>query len=164
HLIGGLATLRAFIGVDADKVRALAFINTLAAAAATSVLGETAYAAAERRGTQLRPEFDEVQRLALGTLTIDKLPIADVARPITLSRWHELSPAEQDVALLAAAGWTNRAIAVRRGSSVRTVDAQVASIRQKLLITSRADIAAHVPDDLADRVRAEERHRFDPAG
>ncbi len=158
HLVGGLATLQASIGIVADKLQALALVNTAAAAAAKSVLGEAAYAAAEMRGAQLRPEFDEVQRYALGTLTVNSVPIADVATPITPSRWNELSRAEREVALLAAAGWTNRAIAVRRASSIRTVDAQVASIRQKLLITSRADIAAHVPDELASQVRTEAEH------
>jgi predicted ATPase/DNA-binding CsgD family transcriptional regulator len=164
HLSGGLATLRASIGIAADKVPALALANAAAAAAAKSVLGETAYAAAELRGAQLRPEFDEVQRYALGTLTVDSVPIADIVTPTVPSRWNSLSRAERDVAVLAAAGWTNRAIAGRRGSSVRTVDAQVASIRQKLLITSRADIAAHVPDELAQRVRSEAEHRFGQTG
>ena len=59
--------------------------------------------------------------------------------------WHELSPAEQDVAVLAAAGWTNTDIATRRGSSIRTVDVQVAAVLHKLMIGTRADIAAFVP-------------------
>ncbi len=164
HLLGGLARIRAFVGVNADKVPALAIGDAVAAAAVKSVLGEAAYAAAEGRGAQLRPEFDEVQRYALGTLTIDSVPIADVAPTTVPSRWHELSRAEREVALLAAAGWTNRAIAVRRGSSIRTVDAQVASIRQKLLITSRADIAAHVPDELASQVRTEAEHLLGQTG
>lgn len=38
--------------------------------------------------------------------------------------WSELTGAERTVALLAAAGWTDRAIAARRGTSVRTTEAQ----------------------------------------
>ncbi len=162
HVVGGLATLRASIGIG--KVPVFSLFNDVASAAGKFVLGDAAYAAAEMRGAQLRPEFDEVQRYALGTLTIDNVPIADVATPAVPSRWNELSRAEREVALLAAAGWTNRAIAVRRGSSIRTVDAQVASIRQKLLITSRADIAAHVPDELASQVRTEAEHLFGRTG
>ncbi|MBF6496028.1 LuxR C-terminal-related transcriptional regulator [Nocardia cyriacigeorgica] len=70
-----------------------------------------------------------------------------------------MSRAERDVAILAAAGWPNSAIAGRRHSSVRTVDAQVAGIRQKLMISSRNDIAAHIPPELAERVRAEAGQR-----
>uniref|UniRef100_UPI0024545018 helix-turn-helix domain-containing protein n=1 Tax=Nocardia cyriacigeorgica TaxID=135487 RepID=UPI0024545018 len=73
--------------------------------------------------------------------------------------WESLSRAERDVAILAAAGWPNSAIASRRHSSVRTVDAQVAGIRQKLMISSRNDIAAHIPPELAERVRAEAGQR-----
>ncbi|MET8800791.1 helix-turn-helix transcriptional regulator [Nocardia sp. NPDC004568] len=71
------------------------------------------------------------------------------------SRWGSLSPAEREVAVLAAAGWPNSAIAERRGSSVRTVDAQVAGVRQKLLIGSRRRIPDHIPLHLAGVVAAE---------
>lgn len=67
--------------------------------------------------------------------------------------WQTLSRAEREVAVLAAAGWPNSAIAGHRHSSVRTVDAQVAMVRQKLRITSRADIARHLPSEAADRMR-----------
>ncbi|NEW45118.1 LuxR family transcriptional regulator [Nocardia cyriacigeorgica] len=73
--------------------------------------------------------------------------------------WLALSQAERDVAILAAAGWPNSAIASRRHSSIRTVDAQVAGIRQKLMISSRNDIARHVPPELAERVQRESEQR-----
>ncbi|WP_227983706.1 LuxR C-terminal-related transcriptional regulator [Nocardia spumae] len=69
--------------------------------------------------------------------------------------WHTLSRAEREVAVLAAAGWPNSAIAERRRSSVRTVDAQVAMVRQKLHISSRTDIASHLPTEAAERMRRE---------
>ncbi|NKY87264.1 LuxR C-terminal-related transcriptional regulator [Nocardia veterana] len=69
--------------------------------------------------------------------------------------WALLSRAEREVAVLAAAGLPNSAIAGRRRSSVRTVDAQVAMVRQKLRITSRAQIARHLPGDAAERMRRE---------
>ncbi len=77
-------------------------------------------------------------------------------------RWQSLSTAEREVAVLAAAGWPNSAIAGRRRSSVRTVDAQVATVRQKLGITSRTDIARHLPADAAERMREAARRRERP--
>ncbi|MGW6331520.1 ATP-binding protein [Nocardia rhamnosiphila] len=79
--------------------------------------------------------------------------------PPAWSRWDELTPAETEVALLAAAGWANREIAVRRGASVRTVDAQLAAVRHKLMIASRGEIARHVPGEIAPRMRHESSTR-----
>ncbi|MEV5649892.1 AAA family ATPase [Nocardia sp. NPDC052254] len=79
-------------------------------------------------------------------------------------RWQALSRAEREVAVLAAAGWPNSAIAGRRRSSVRTVDAQVAMVRQKLGISSRTDIVGHLPADAAERMRAEAAQRHDRPG
>ncbi|WP_327115533.1 helix-turn-helix transcriptional regulator [Nocardia sp. NBC_01730] len=117
---------------------------------ARRVLGSDAFAAVEAQGSRLRPEHNEVQRLALGTLTID----TPQDKPIT-SRWDELTPAERQVAILATAGWTNPAIAVRRGKSARTIDSQMAAILQKLGITSREDIIDHIPKDIIEQVRTE---------
>jgi DNA-binding NarL/FixJ family response regulator len=55
-----------------------------------------------------------------------------------------LSPAEREVATLAAAGWTNAAISVHRGTSDRTVANQMASIFRKLGVSSRQELAAHI--------------------
>jgi DNA-binding NarL/FixJ family response regulator len=62
---------------------------------------------------------------------------------------------------LAAAGWTNTAIAARRGKSTRTVDAQIAAILRKLAIMSREDIIEHIPRDTIDDVRVEAVRRPD---
>ncbi|MFD0364559.1 LuxR C-terminal-related transcriptional regulator [Nocardia sp. GCM10030253] len=90
----------------------------------------------------------------------------EVSRPLPAARsalspspWSDLSQAERDVAVFAAAGWPNSAIATRRHSSIRTVDAQVATIRQKLMIASRHEIARYIPDELAERVRHESERR-----
>jgi|HubBroStandDraft_4_1064222.scaffolds.fasta_scaffold440022_2 DNA-binding NarL/FixJ family response regulator len=53
-----------------------------------------------------------------------------------------LSPAEREVAVLAAAGLTNLAIAKYRGKAVRTIANQMASILCKLGVGSRYDLAA----------------------
>ncbi|MGO4617630.1 AAA family ATPase [Nocardia sp. 2YAB30] len=61
---------------------------------------------------------------------------------------------------LAAEGLRRGVRARRRPvSSIRTVDAQVAAIRQKLMISSRADIVGHIPEELVDRVRYESERR-----
>ncbi|WP_459545896.1 ATP-binding protein [Nocardia sp. X0981] len=85
---------------------------------------------------------------------------AGSASPPEWSRWSELTPAESEVALLAVAGWSNREIAMRRGASVRTVDAQLAAIRHKLMIASRAEIARHMPREAVPRVRRESTARL----
>jgi DNA-binding CsgD family transcriptional regulator len=84
------------------------------------------------------------------------------AAPVSRSRWTErqpavvgvayddqnvlvaLSVAEGDVATLVAAGLTNAAIADRRGTSVRTVANQMASIFRKTGAGSRKELAARI--------------------
>jgi DNA-binding CsgD family transcriptional regulator len=55
-----------------------------------------------------------------------------------------LSAAERDVATLVAEGLTNAAIGKRRGTSIRTVANQMASIFRKLGLKSRHDLAARI--------------------
>ncbi|MEU4343661.1 hypothetical protein AB0H00_20730 [Nocardia sp. NPDC023852] len=150
HLAGGAGTLRTRLGITLEKNAPFAAESAKAVAVARQVLGSDEFAAAETRGSLLRPELDEVQRLALGALTIATQP-----GKATASHWHELSSAEQQVAILATAGWTNSAIAARRGKSVRTIDAQVGAILQKLAIASRGDIIDHIPEGIIDQVRTE---------
>ncbi|WP_406267066.1 AAA family ATPase [Nocardia sp. NBC_00881] len=159
HLAGGVRTLRTKLGVDIDRMGPFAVESAKAIAVARQVLGPDMFAAAEARGSRLRPEHDEVQRLALGTLTIEETPKKDTRGTDSTSRWLQLTTAEQQVATLAAAGWTNIAIATRRGSSVRTVDAQVAAILQKLVLTTREDIIETVPRSVIDEVRIEATRR-----
>ncbi|WP_039778397.1 helix-turn-helix domain-containing protein, partial [Nocardia cerradoensis] len=94
----------------------------------------------------------EISRLACDIAVPDERP----ARPHA-PEWDLLTRAEQEVAALAAAGWTNGEIAARRGSSARTVDAQVAAVLRKLAVASRADIAPRVPPER--RTRAEHTPR-----
>ncbi|WP_228002884.1 ATP-binding protein [Nocardia australiensis] len=159
YIQGGIATLHRWIGIAADRVPVVARGTDYAIEVATSVLGEQAYATAARRGGRLRPELDELQRFILGRLDVTDLPNGDRTDCGADSRWRELSPAERDVAVLAAAGWANSAIATRRGSSIRTVDAQVASVRRKLMAASRTDIVRYVPAELDERVRRESAQR-----
>ena len=55
-----------------------------------------------------------------------------------------LSAAEREVATLAASGLTNAAIAEHRGTAVRTVANQMASVLRKLGAGSRRDMAPHL--------------------
>lgn len=59
---------------------------------------------------------------------------------------HDLTPAELEVAQLAAAGLSNSDIAARRRCAVRTVINQIASIFRKLDIESRHHIAAKLEE------------------
>ncbi|MEU7629067.1 LuxR C-terminal-related transcriptional regulator [Nocardia sp. NPDC049220] len=155
QLAGAAARLSAELGVSIDGLGPVAYETSKAVDIARQMLGPDAFAAAQQQGSRLRPEFCEVQRLALGTLSIEKMPMDHPARENTSSHWGELTAAEQQVATLAAAGWTNAAIAARRGISRRTVDAQMAAIFQKLTIASRDDIIGFVPEDQIGEVRTE---------
>lgn len=147
QLSGGAAALRQRLGVDIANLGPFAIETAKAIDIARDVLGDEGFAASEREGSMLRPEHSEVARLALGTLSLNKVAVDHPVRRSRPSPWPELSVAEQEVATLAAAGWTNSAIAARRGSSFKTVDAQMVAIFQKLMINSRADIATFVPAD-----------------
>lgn len=123
--------------------------------AAQVVVDHESYRQAESRATGSRCADVEPRRCASGVRTRRSVGPESAAPKRPDSGWYALSPAEREVAVFAAAGWPNSAIAVRRHSSVRTVDAQVASVRQKLMISSRRDIVHHLPDELTERVRRE---------
>ncbi|MBO0882903.1 MAG: hypothetical protein J2P17_21720, partial [Mycobacterium sp.] len=118
---------------------------------ACDVLGQRTYTDVENRGSRLFVGRSELERIALGTWSINtSLPPVKNA-----SSWRTLSAAEQEVAILAAAGWPNSAIGVRRGTATRTTDAQMSSILQKLMISSREDIFRCVPQHEHNHVSAE---------
>ncbi|WP_433192252.1 helix-turn-helix transcriptional regulator [Nocardia sp. CA-107356] len=155
QLAGGAATLRAALGFDKGDLGPYADETRKAIDVARGMLRPEEFATGQRQGSLLRSELSEVQQLALGMLSVDRLPMHHPARRDSPSHWHDLSSAEQQVATLAAAGWTNSAIATRRGNSGKTIDAQMASIFRKLAITSRGDIIELVPEDQIDRIQAE---------
>jgi DNA-binding CsgD family transcriptional regulator len=144
YLAGGVKIQRARLGVLIENLGPFADETSKAEKVARDVLGEETYTDIEKRGSRLSPERFEPQRIALGTLSINTSPSATKSA----SGWQTLSAAEQEVAILAAAGEPNSAIGVRRGTSTRTTDAQMASIFQKLVINSREDIVRFVPQDL----------------
>lgn len=157
RLIGGATTLRQSMGIVWDGVVLMTVETDRAIKIARTILGSAQYSAAEAEGARLRPERAEVQLFALGVE-----PHPQQARPQLASAgtsWVELSPAETEVAVLAAAGWTNSAIAARRGNSIKTVDAQMSTILQKLAIGSRNEIRRHLPEALSRRVELEAARR-----
>ncbi|MEU7769091.1 AAA family ATPase [Nocardia sp. NPDC049190] len=156
-LAGGTRTLRTGLGVDIDQLGPFADLAAEAVRTAEKVLGPQAYAGAEARGSALRPELNEVQHLAMGTLAIGTRPTPVGGMGAEHAQWLALTVAEQEVAALAAEGWTNSAIAARRGTSRRTIDAQVATVLQKLQITSRADIVRFVPKRQGRRADAKNK-------
>ncbi len=147
HLVRTLEIQQRSAGIRLDTLPIVAATLRRAAEVATSVVGKAAYTAAVAH-----PEPDNTLRAVPDRTRTDSVR----------SRWDLLSPAEREVGVMAAAGLPNSAIAARRGSSIRTVDAQVASIRQKLMVVSRTDIVWHVPDGLAEEVRRESQRR--PSG
>jgi DNA-binding NarL/FixJ family response regulator len=87
------------------------------------------------KSSRRQPAVD-VFELAVGDdqLVIISMPSRDAAAS------DELSPAECEVALDAAAGLSNKAIARRRKRSARTVANQLASVYRKLGVSSRAEL------------------------
>jgi ATP/maltotriose-dependent transcriptional regulator MalT len=164
RLLGGARTLRADLGTDIGALKPFADETDRAIDVARSLLGPEAFAAAEEEGSRLRSELNEVERLALGTLPMNDVSTEDADAIDTLSEWDELTRSEQEVATFAAAGWTNTAIATHRGTSFRTVDAQMTAIFQKLMISSRDDIIRFVPGDLIDQVRKQSDRRLHRSG
>jgi predicted ATPase/DNA-binding CsgD family transcriptional regulator len=154
YLAGGLKTQQARLGVLIENMGVWGDETGPAEQVARDVLGQQTYADAESRGLRLSPERFEVQRIALGESSVALSSPTEK----TASSWQTLSKAEQDVAMLAAAGWPNSAIGVRRGTTTKTTDAQISSIFQKLMINSREDIARFVPPDLRNRISAEHSH------
>ncbi len=155
RLLGGAAALRHELGVDIAHLGPFATETDRAAELTRKVLGQHDFDTAWDEGTALRPPLTEVPRLALGTLTMRRLPADRSAHRERPTPWQLLTDAERDVAVLAAAGWSNTAIATRRGSSYRTVDAQMAAVLHKLMIRSREDILPLVPAEHRDRVERE---------
>jgi DNA-binding CsgD family transcriptional regulator len=158
YLAGGVKTQLARLGVAIENLGPFSDETRTAERVARDVLGQETYADAEERGSQLFADRSELQRLAEGTLSINTRSPDHPAASAT-SNWQTLSAAEQEVAILAAAGWPNSAIGVRRGTAIRTTEAQISSIFRKLMISSREDIVRFIPRDQRDQVSVERSHR-----
>jgi predicted ATPase/DNA-binding CsgD family transcriptional regulator len=155
YLAGGVKTQRARLGMVIENQGPFSDETSKAKKIARDVLGQQAYADIGKRGSRLFSERSDLERIALGTFTTSASTVDRSARRETSSKWQTLSKAEQEVAILAAAGCPNSAIGVRRGTSTKTTDAQMSSIFQKLIINSRAAIVDFLPQDQRNRVSAE---------
>ncbi|HEY6462706.1 MAG TPA: helix-turn-helix transcriptional regulator [Polyangiaceae bacterium] len=71
--------------------------------------------------------------------------VAILSFPLTEGSASSLTPAESEVACHLLAGRSNAEIASLRGSSLRTVANQVASVFRKLDVRSRLELVAFAP-------------------
>ncbi|MGW0002614.1 ATP-binding protein [Nocardia grenadensis] len=155
HLLGALDILHERIGLGVQILSEFVARNNRTTRAVRSVLGADNFDKAYAAGRRLAPRLSELQKL------LESNPGShEVTQPG--SPWYALSQAEQAVAVLASAGSTNATIAARRGTSPRTVEAQLAAVLRKLAITSRYDIRKFVPDDRLPELR-EEDERWNPS-
>ncbi|MET9487810.1 AAA family ATPase [Nocardia sp. NPDC006630] len=147
RLTGSTAALRWQSGIELTNLGPFADRSALAVEVAVNIVGHSAFEAAAREGERA----GETVRMAAG----GRAPVDSAAHPAVgtdsnnrndpSEHWDALTAAEQDVAILIAAGLTNTAIAARRGTSNRTVDSQVAAILVKLEINSRKSILPLLP-------------------
>ncbi|MBO0878820.1 MAG: hypothetical protein J2P17_00185 [Mycobacterium sp.] len=142
YLAGGVKKLRARLGINIASMGTFADESANAQAVARKTLGKN-FQSAKSEGEALRAETGEVYQVALGALPVENRPPANGRPP-----WYSLTSIERDVAMMAAAGWTNNQIAVHRGKGKRTIDAQMNSILGKLLVRARTDIIDHIPPRL----------------
>lgn len=161
RLLGGTAELRRRLGFEVASLRPFAEITAEAVAVATKVLGDRAFRTVASEGAAIpdagrllaacsdtdhlaepggMPALESAHRLTNSLESTPATTSEPNPAPEHARAWSALTGAEQQVAMLVAAGFTNAAIAARRGTSVRTVDSQVASILAKLMINSRRDI------------------------
>ncbi len=157
HLAGGAATLRARLGVNIDELGPFADEMSRATDVLRTVLGAACFDKAALAGSLLCPDRFEVQQLAAGIISMTDMPQAHSAGASIA--WGTLTRAEQEVAVLAAAGWPTTSIAARRGISPRTVETQLSAVFRKLSINSRDRIAEFVPADRVDGVARERSRR-----
>ncbi|MBF6468502.1 hypothetical protein IU427_25540 [Nocardia beijingensis] len=153
QLTGGARNLRARLRINEQGLGMFIQETQAAVEAARRILGDERFGAAEAIGLSLDVESSQPQQLALGMLSPQRVGPVRIDEPRnSATGWPALTAAEQDVAELAAAGYSNSAIAARRGSASKTIDAQMTAIFQKLMIRSRKDIARFVPRDSLKRV------------
>ncbi|WP_187685758.1 LuxR C-terminal-related transcriptional regulator [Nocardia wallacei] len=142
RLLGAGETYRQTVIAGARPYEPFRAESWIAAERARKVLGSSAFRLAEQEGRSL--SMDSPRRVAELILERDH-PIESDDSAVQHGLWSSLSGAESEVAVLAAAGWSNSMIAAKRGRSRKTIDAQVVAILSKLQINSRTEIAAYAP-------------------
>jgi PAS domain S-box-containing protein len=81
-------------------------------------------------------------RLDEPTLRGVVIGLRDVGPPFGAALWGTLTAAEQEVVIDVSAGLSNQETAVKRFTSVRTVETQLGAIYRKLGVTSRSQLGA----------------------
>jgi DNA-binding CsgD family transcriptional regulator len=92
---------------------------------------------------EARREFTTFGAIAWASITSDELARVNV-RPRAS---NHLTETERQVAVLAAAGLTNREVAARCFLAVKTVEANLARVYRKLGIRSRAELGARMASE-----------------
>ena len=108
------------------------------------------YGAALRRAGRRKDARHELERSlavfhALGTPVQERMATTELTSLGGRRRQeHELTPVEERIADLVAAGQTNREVAATLFMSVRTVESHLGRIYRKLGVRSRTELAAHL--------------------
>jgi DNA-binding NarL/FixJ family response regulator len=85
------------------------------------------------RVADARELLDAAQRVASGGSALDPAVVEEIVRgQANRQRLADLTPRERDVLALVAEGRSNRSVAIRLRVSVKTVEAQVATVFSKL--------------------------------
>jgi len=104
---------------------------------------ERLFATQPRRPTRPQCHKRDIAFLKLGTPVHARQAATELASIRGRRRFeNELTPVEQRVAQLVAAGKTNREVAAAMFTSVRTVESHLGRIYRKLGIRSRTELAA----------------------
>ena len=108
------------------------------------------YGVALRRAGRRKDARHELERSlavfhALGTPVQERMATTELTSLGGRRRQeHELTPVEERIAALVAAGQTNREVAATLFMSVRTVESHLSRIYRKLGVRSRTELAAHL--------------------
>lgn len=154
YLFGAQSALHSKLGMEIQLLPNFADRNERTITSLKGFLGADAFDEAYERGTRIPPRISAFEKIVKSPLELRK-----AKRPagggMRKAPWDALSRAEQSVAILASAGITNAMIAARRGTSTRTVEAQLAAVLRKLQIVSRHEIEQFIPDERTAEVRQE---------
>jgi non-specific serine/threonine protein kinase len=140
YLLGGVDRSRQRTNITLAGLAPFAQATAKADATVRAMLDSTMYASAYGRGAVDDPAA--IFAAALGQQYQTGRQSLDTHTP---QPWDLVTPAEQQVARLAAQGLSNPAIAERRQVSLRTVETQMSAILRGLGITNRHQITRIVP-------------------
>jgi non-specific serine/threonine protein kinase len=119
-------------------------------AALARQLDEALTVSRDQLGAEAVPALEEAATRLTATAAV-RYALTDVwVEPATAENDSPLSTRERQIAELVAAGLTNRQVATRLHIALRTVEAHLETIRNKLGVRSRAQLAAWTARHLGD--------------